>query len=79
MSSGLLLSPTPSSPSVDASNADNSLQGSNSDINSSSNREGEGEGDVTEKVECERFELCIFDGRIVISVVFNILSGVNGW
>ena len=47
MSSGLLLSPTPSSPSADASNADNSLQGSNSNSNrkSNSNRESEGEGD----------------------------------
>ena len=39
MSSGLLLSPTSISPSADASNADNSLQGSNNN----SNREGEGD------------------------------------
>ena len=54
MSSGLLLSPTPSSPSVDASKADNSLQGSNSNSNSNSNRECEGEGDREGEGEGDR-------------------------
>lgn len=34
---------------------------------------------VTEKVKCEKFEMCVFDDRIVISVVFIIESGVNDW
>ena len=30
-----------------------------------------------EIVKCERFAMCIFDDRIVITVVFTTLSDVN--
>jgi hypothetical protein len=32
---------------------------------------------MTEMVECDRFEMCVYEDRMVISVVFVILSDVN--